>query len=174
MFNRLFLFRAAPGIQKNSDKNCDSMTKSKGETETRYVMLSPDSIVTPENVRNLLVEKYPDLTVKETCFGAMIEGGHDEIMKAVEGVRSLDKNGVYSKQRGFPIGDSRVCRADRGGGPRPGFYLLEQENKMLPWIRSALDMLDRGGVPPETVPRGERLKVDELKKIVDEIVSDER
>ncbi|VUT25882.1 MAG: methanogenesis marker 6 protein [Candidatus Methanolliviera sp. GoM_oil] len=83
-----------------------------------------------------------DLTIKETCFGVLISGEEEEMKRATDYMRNEFGNGVFIKERGFPMGDVRRCRADRGGGARPGFYQLEREIKMLPLIEDSLNNLD--------------------------------
>ncbi|VUT25007.1 MAG: hypothetical protein MASP_00789 [Candidatus Methanolliviera sp. GoM_asphalt] len=83
-----------------------------------------------------------DLTIKETCFGVLISGEEEEMRRATDYMRNEFGNGVFIKERGFPMGDVRRCRADRGGGARPGFYQLEREIKMLPLIEDSLNNLD--------------------------------
>ena len=83
-----------------------------------------------------------DLTIKETCFGVLMSGEEEEMKRATDYMRNEFGNGVFIKERGFPMGDVRRCRADRGGGARPGFYQLEREIKMLPLIEDSLNNLD--------------------------------
>ena len=115
--------------------------------ETRLILISPDSEITPNQVKSKILTRISedkslasvDIRVKETCFGVLVEGEEKKIREIVEEVRKMDKNGIFSKPRGFPIGDSRVCRATRRGGPRPGFHQLELECGLLPKVRKALD-----------------------------------
>ena len=137
------------------------------DTQTRLIMISPDSQLTPEVLKNNIMQKY-EITVKETCFGVFIEGPEDKLKTVVDEVRNLDKNGIFSKVRGFPIGDIRVCRATRKGGPRPGFHQLDVEYKSLPLIRTALDAIDRGeDIQP--MSKRERFDVKELAEIIEKI-----
>lgn len=118
--------------------------------ETRVILISPDSVITPEGVKSKILGMVgedtsmasSDIRVKETCFGALVEGEAEKIREIVEKVRELDKNGIFSKPRGFPIGDPRMCRATRRGGPRPGFHQLELEQGLLPMVRAALDKIE--------------------------------
>jgi len=117
--------------------------------ETRVILISPDSVITPEEVKSKILGLISedtsmassDIRVKETCFGALVEGEAEKIGEIVEKVRELDKNGIFSKPRGFPIGDPRICRATRRGGPRPGFHQLELEQELLSMVRAALDKI---------------------------------
>ncbi len=121
-------------------------------TETRVILISPDSEITPQQLKSrlltLLSETGPrgglgaSIKVKETCFGALVEGEPQQLRALVEEARKLDPSGIYSKPRGFPIGDARICRATRKGGPRPGFHQLEQEYQLLPKVRDALKRLE--------------------------------
>ena len=118
-------------------------------TETRVILISPDSEITPEQVKSKIQAMMSedkrlvdlDIKVKETCFGALVEGEAGKIKEIVEEVRKMDTNGIFSKPRGFPIGDTRICRATRKGGPRPGFHQLELEYGLLPRVRRALDKI---------------------------------
>lgn len=118
--------------------------------ETRVILISPDSVITPEGLKSKILGivsedtsmASSDIRVKETCFGALVEGEAEKIRGIVEKVRELDKNGIFSKPRGFPIGDPRICRATRKGGPRLGFHQLELEQELLPMVRAALDKIE--------------------------------
>jgi len=136
------------------------------EIETRVVMISPDSSITPERIRRVVTDLGLDITIKETCFGALIEGAKDQVRAAVDEIRKLDEHGIFTKVRGFPIGDPRVCRATRSGGPRPGFHQLEAEYRLLPTIRKVLDEL---GDDEKLIPwrREEKLPADRLKEIIE-------
>ncbi|MCW3135296.1 MAG: methanogenesis marker 6 protein [Methanophagales archaeon] len=119
--------------------------------ETRVILIAPDSEVTPEQVKSKILSLISEdvsssgmeIRVKETCFGALVEGEEKKVREIVEEVRKLDKNGIFSKPRGFPIGDPRICRATRRGGPRPGFHQLEFEYELLPEVRAALDKIEK-------------------------------
>ncbi|HDM35830.1 MAG TPA: methanogenesis marker 6 protein [Candidatus Syntrophoarchaeum butanivorans] len=136
------------------------------EIETRVVMISPDSSITPERIRRVVTDLGLDITIKETCFGALIEGAKDQVRAAVDEIRKLDEHGIFTKVRGFPIGDPRVCRATRSGGPRPGFHQLEAEYRLLPTIRKVLDEL---GDDEKLISwrRKEKLPADRLREIIE-------
>ncbi len=120
-------------------------------TETRVILISPDSEITPEQVKSKILSMISedksmansDIKVKYTCFGALLEGEEKKVREIVEEVRKMDKNGIFSKPRGFPIGDPRICRATRKGGPRPGFHQLELECQLLPIVREALNKIEK-------------------------------
>jgi putative methanogenesis marker protein 6 len=117
--------------------------------ETRVILISPDSEITPGQVKSRILSMISedasiassDIRVKETCFGALLEGEQEKIREIADEVREMDPNGIFSKPRGFPIGDPRICRATRKGGPRPGFHQLELEYQLLPKVRKALDKI---------------------------------
>jgi putative methanogenesis marker protein 6 len=117
--------------------------------ETRVILISPDSEITPSQVKGKILSMISEdarmagVRVKETCFGAFIEGEEQTVRAIVDEVRKMDKNGIFSKPRGFPIGDPRICRATRRGGPRLGFHQLELEYTLLPKVRDALNKLER-------------------------------
>jgi putative methanogenesis marker protein 6 len=107
-----------------------------------------------------------DVQIKETCFGVIIQGEPEVVAKVLTEVRKLDPNRLFSKVRGFPIGDGRRCRAEHGS--RPGFTQLEKEWKDLPMIEAGLDCADKNGQVCE-VPKRKKIPVSDFKKICDEV-----
>jgi putative methanogenesis marker protein 6 len=105
---------------------------------TKYVITSPESDILPSDIAMKIYGSKNDVNVKETCFGVIINGEEDVILKLVDEIRALDPTGIFIKDRGFPPGDPRRCRGRRGGGARPGYYMIESESKMLPLISKAL------------------------------------
>lgn len=134
-------------------------------TLTKLVVISSDSVLPIDAVLEIY-ESEIDITIKETCFGTMVTGPENVVNRVVKEVVKLDKNHIFVKERGFPPGDDRRCRAGRGGGPRPGFHFLRNEINMLPFIGKALDDYDNN-VPLEKVVRPEKLKVLQLKDIIE-------
>jgi len=110
--------------------------------ETRIIMISPGSDITPDQIVRTIHAYGTDVIVKETCYGAVIEGERDDVRKTAAKVKSIQPNALFSKVRAFPIGDPRRCRAQHG--TRPGFAQLEFEWKDLDKIEKALDSLERG------------------------------
>ncbi|MGP8321508.1 MAG: methanogenesis marker 6 protein [Methanosarcinaceae archaeon] len=141
------------------------MTVHEDGTLTKLVVISSDSVL-PIDVALDIYESETDITIKETCFGTMVTGPEDAVNRVVKEVVQLDKNHIFVKERGFPPGDDRRCRAGRGGGPRPGFHFLRNEIGILPFIGKALDDYDNN-VPLEKVVRPEKLKVSHLKDIIE-------
>ena len=112
---------------------------------TKYVITSSESNILPsDSAKKSDGSKY-DVTVKETCMGVTINGEEEVIDELVKEIRSLDPAGIFIKDRGFPPGDPRRCRGRRGGGARPGFYMIESESKILPMISRALS--SEGEIP---------------------------
>ncbi|MEM4217927.1 MAG: methanogenesis marker 6 protein, partial [Candidatus Methanomethylicaceae archaeon] len=132
--------------------------------KTFVVMLSPDSNLTP----SMLMEKVAALggvNYKETCYGVLIEGEEAELEKVMKALREMDPNRIFFKVRGYRIGDERICRAKRGGGPRPGYFMLGAERNVLKNVSKALEaegVLEIKETEPKT-----KLDVSKLKKIVE-------
>jgi putative methanogenesis marker protein 6 len=105
---------------------------------TKYVITSSESNILPSDIAMLIYGSKYKVLVKETCFGVVINGEEEVINALVKEIRALDPAGIFIKDRGFPPGDPRRCRGRRGGGARPGFYMIESESKMLPMISRAL------------------------------------
>ncbi|MGM0771167.1 MAG: methanogenesis marker 6 protein [Halobacteriota archaeon] len=138
------------------------------ETEdniTKIVVVSSDSVL-PMDAAMRVYESEDAITIKETCFGTMVNGPRDAVDRVVENLRSMDRNHIFVKERGFKPGAEIRCRAGRGGGPRPGFHFLREEVSMLPMIGKALDDYD-AGVPIEGKEPTGKLDVSKLKKIID-------
>jgi len=89
---------------------------------TRLVVLSSEL---PSEMHLLIYELHADVTIKETCYGMMIHGEEAMVTALTNTIRKIDP-GAFIKERGFIPGDPRRCRADRGGGARPGFYSMRR------------------------------------------------
>ncbi|OPY31740.1 MAG: hypothetical protein A4E32_01342 [Methanomassiliicoccales archaeon PtaU1.Bin124] len=133
--------------------------------QTRYIVLAPDSEITPDQLARNIHALGLDVVVKETCFGVVVSGKNDEVKRTVNEVRKLDPNRIFSKVRGFPVGDQRRCRAHKGS--RPGFAQLEKEWKDLVLIEKGLQCAERGERPPEC-KRPSKMPVSDLAKICKE------
>ena len=138
-----------------------------GKKETRIVVLSPDSNFTPETLARQVITL--PITVKTTCWGLILSGDSEIIQQALQKIRPLDPNRIFTKIRGYPPGDPRICRFQRGGGPRPGFHFLEFESAILPFISKALEASEEELVlVPEKLPEKPPLPLKTLKRIIDE------
>jgi putative methanogenesis marker protein 6 len=108
-------------------------------THTVYVFVeSPD--VTPQDLSLRAYEAAPDLMIKETCFGLQITGEPARVASVVATLRALDPTHIFVKDRGFPPGDPRRCRANLGGA-RPGFFGHEYELSLIRYISHGLSAL---------------------------------
>jgi len=132
---------------------------------TKYVVTSTESNILPSDIAMKIYGSKYKVLVKETCFGVIINGEEEVIEALIKEIRALDPAGIFIKDRGFPPGDPRRCRGRRGGGARPGFYMIESESKMLPMISRAL--AQEGDVP--VIPEKKKpLPVKRLEEILKE------
>lgn len=146
------------------------MTEMKKEEITKYIVISSDKVLPSDAAMKIYESEFP-VTVKETCFGLIVSGARNDVETLVEQIRQLDKNHIFVKDRGFPPGDERRCRASRGGGPRPGFHFLREEVQMLPAIGAALDELEAKECVIEKRKAKCRLKTSDLEKVIEEELS---
>lgn len=103
----------------------------------RMIVIGPSAnISNNELMRNLHMMEFP-LTIKTTCYGAVISGEKEHVYEAIERIRKLDPCNIFTKDRGFQPGDPRRCRAKRGGA-REGFHQLEKEFELLDDVSKAL------------------------------------
>lgn len=130
--------------------------------ETRVIMISPSSHITPDQLTRMIHMSGKKVTVKETCYGCLVEGPSETVREIRDEIRNLDPNGIFSKVRAYPCGDQRRCRAKHG--TRPGYAQLETEWKALSYIKIGLDASDRGEKPKE-VTQKKQLSVTKFKKI---------
>ena len=69
--------------------------------------------------------------IKETCFGIVINGHEKEVDRIITELAKVDPEHIFVKDRGFPPGDPRRCRANLGGA-RPGYNRMEHDNDHHP------------------------------------------
>ncbi|MCX6688930.1 MAG: methanogenesis marker 6 protein [Methanoregula sp.] len=138
-------------------------------TVTKYVVVESFT-VTPADLAVRAYEISQGVMIKETCFGLVIMGREEEVNRITNEVRKLDPDHIFVKDRGFPPGDPRRCRANLGGA-RPGFHGIEYEMTILPYISHALETLatrDAKTVPaPADVRTRPKLDIYTLKKMID-------
>ena len=138
-------------------------------TVTKYVVVESFT-VTPADLAVRAYEISQGVMIKETCFGLVIMGKDEEVNRITNEVRKLDPDHIFVKDRGFPPGDPRRCRANLGGA-RPGFHGIEYEMTILPYISHALETLgtrDAMTVPaPATARERPKLDIYTLKKMID-------
>jgi putative methanogenesis marker protein 6 len=136
------------------------------ETITKMIVINSSKLL-PSDVAIKLYESKADVMVKETCFGVMVSGEREIVDSLLSDIRKLDPYGIFIKERGFAPGEPYRCRATRRGGAKPGFHNLENEDKLLPHIASALKALDRGEIPIQK-KQTKKLDIDKFKKIIKE------
>ncbi len=119
----------------------------------------------PSEMHLLIYELHADVTIKETCYGLLIHGEEATVQALVNTIRKIDP-GAFIKERGFVPGDPRRCRADRGGGARPGFYSIQKEYEILPALASAIAELPYEEAPAST-RKPEKITVERLREIVE-------
>jgi putative methanogenesis marker protein 6 len=139
--------------------------KLENSNVTRMIILGPSAQISQsELVQKLHMLELP-LTIKSTCYGAMVNGEEDVVMEAIEKIRKLDPYNIFTKDRGFPPGDPRRCRAKRGAA-REGFHQLEKEFELLEGVSEAL-------AKPREVHVEKKCKIDPefLKKLIKECES---
>ncbi|ADL58038.1 MULTISPECIES: methanogenesis marker 6 protein [Methanothermobacter] len=131
------------------------------EESTRMIILGPSSrLSSSELVQRLHLLGLP-LTIKSTCYGALVHGDTETVMEAVRKIRSLDPTNIFTKERGFPPGDPRRCRGHRGAA-REGYHQLEKEFKLLGYVGEALERPQKA--EPE---KKEKVSVDEFRDVVE-------
>ncbi len=143
------------------------------EFKTRMIVLSPKSSHTPSELAVKVYSLGLPITIKETCYGLMIEGEAEQVNKAIEELRKSFTYEIFSKERGYPMGDHRVCRADRGGGSRPGFHQLEKEFDVLPFISEALEDIG-SGVKVVKKRKEKRIEASEIGEIAINILKSKK
>jgi putative methanogenesis marker protein 6 len=129
---------------------------------TRMIILGPAAQVSQSELASKLHMLELPITIKSTCYGAVVHGDEEHVMEAIKKIRNIDPNNIFSKDRGFPPGDPRRCRAKRGAA-REGFHQLEKEFELLGYVGEALEC-------PEKVELEEPGKVspEEFRKIAQE------
>lgn len=138
-------------------------------TVTKYIFVeSPD--MTPSDLAIRAYEISQGVMIKETCFGLQITGNKDDVERIIARLREIDPVHIFVKDRGFPPGDPRRCRANLGGA-RPGFFGHEFEISLIRHISKGLEKLPatetgREICPPRP-PGHEKLDARKLKKIIE-------
>ena len=136
---------------------------------TKYVMVESFDI-TPADLALRGYEISKGVMIKETCFGLVISGKEGDVDRIVAELRKIDPDHIFVKDRGFPPGDSRRCRANLGGA-RPGYNGLEFEMSIIPYVSHGLEALkniDENTVPPMENPlEHQLLDIYKLKKLID-------
>ncbi len=138
-------------------------------TVTKYLVVESFDI-TPADLGIRAYEISKSAMVKETCFGLVINGSEDEVDRIITELRKIDPDHIFVKDRGFPPGDSRRCRANLGGA-RPGYHGMEQEMTVIPFVSHGLDTIKTRDI--QTIPQPQNplehkaLDTERLKKLID-------
>ena len=132
------------------------------ERETRLFMISPRSMLTPDQLVRMIHAFGKEAIVKETCYGCLVEGPRSLVLEIRDKVRENYRNEVFTKIRAYPCSDPRRCRAQHG--TRPGFAQLEEEGQLLSKIQYGLEKVEEGAkyVPPQ---EKKRIPINDFKKI---------
>jgi len=128
-------------------------TPTHAGTVTKYVVVESFEI-TPADLAIRGYEISQGAMIKETCFGLVVSGKEEEVNRIVSGLRQMDPDHIFVKDRGFPPGDPRRCRANLGGA-RPGYNGMEFEMTVIPFVSHGLEELkkrDAATIPPPKNP----------------------
>jgi len=136
---------------------------------TKYVFVeSPE--MTPSDLAIRAYEISQGVMIKETCFGLQVTGKEEDVERIIASLRALDPTHIFVKDRGFPPGDPRRCRANLGGA-RPGYFGHEFEMGLIRNISRGLALLPsraQDDLPHPPAPSKEpRLDASRLKKIIE-------
>lgn len=132
------------------------------ERETRLFMISPRSMLTPDQLVRMVHAFGRQAIVKETCYGCLVEGPRETVLEILSKVRETYPNEVFSKIRAYPCSDPRRCRAQHG--TRPGYAQLEEEWELLSKIQYGLEKVAEGA-KYTPVEEKKRIPVNDFKKI---------
>ena len=136
---------------------------------TKYVVVESFD-VTPADLAARAYEISQGAMIKETCFGLVINGPSTEVDRIIAELRSVDPDHIFIKDRGFPPGDARRCRANLGGA-RPGFHGMEYEMTVIPYVSHGLEVLRKNNekiiAAPENPLKRKTLDISRLRKIID-------
>jgi len=138
-------------------------------TVTKYVVVESFGI-TPADLGIRAYEISKGAMVKETCFGLVINGKEEEVDRITRELRKIDPDHIFVKDRGFPPGDPRRCRANLGGA-RPGYHGMEYEMTVIPYVSHGLEAIKTRDIqtvpPPQNPLEHKALDIYRLKKLID-------
>jgi putative methanogenesis marker protein 6 len=138
-------------------------------TVTKYIVVESFDI-TPADLAIRAYEIAKGVMIKETCFGLVVSGKPDEVDRIIAELRTADPDHIFVKDRGFPPGDARRCRANLGGA-RPGYHGIEYEMTVIPYVSHGLEEIqkrDAGMVLSPANPLEHHiLDIDKLKKLME-------
>ena len=138
-------------------------------TVTKYVVVESFDL-TPADLASRAYEISKSAMVKETCFGLVINGKEEEVNRIIDELRKTDPDHIFVKDRGFPPGDPRRCRANLGGA-RPGYHGMEQEMAVIPYVSHGLEEIKTRDIQTVPAPQNplehKALDLYRLKKLID-------
>jgi putative methanogenesis marker protein 6 len=138
-------------------------------TVTKYVVVESFD-VTPADLALRAYEISQGVMIKETCFGIVINGPEGDVSRIITELRKLDPDHIFVKDRGFPPGDPRRCRANLGGA-RPGYNGMEHEMTLIPYVSHGLEELKKRDEKSISQPinplEHPYLDIQKLKKLID-------
>ena len=138
-------------------------------TVTKYVIVESFEI-TPADLAVRGYEIANGAMIKETCFGLVINGKEEEVDRIIAELRKADPDHIFIKDRGFPPGDARRCRANLGGA-RPGYHGIEYEMTVIPYVSHGLEQIkkpDASAIPPPKNPLEHPvIDIEKLKKLME-------
>jgi len=136
---------------------------------TKYVVVESFEI-TPSDIAIRAYEIAKGVMIKETCFGLVINGKEKDVDRIIAELRKVDPDHIFVKDRGFPPGDARRCRANLGGA-RPGYHGIEYEMQVIPYVSHGLEKIkkiDISSVPAPADPlEHHALDIEKLKKLME-------
>lgn len=104
----------------------------------RMIFVGPGAKVSESEIVHEMHLLGLPITVKHTCYGAMVSGYKEDVFEAIKAIRKIDPYHIFTKDRGFAPGDPRRCRGQRFG-PREGFHQMEKEFQILGDVADALE-----------------------------------
>jgi putative methanogenesis marker protein 6 len=134
-------------------------------TVTKYVFVDSPNI-TPEELALKTYEISEGMMIKETCFGLQVTGTPEKVSALIRRIREFDPSHIFIKDRGFPPGDPRRCRANLGGA-RPGFHGHEFEVPLLRYVSHGLEATKKEPGEPMRVEKKQKLDAKILKKMME-------
>lgn len=135
-------------------------------TVTKYVFVD-SPLTTPEELVLRAYEISKGVMIKETCFGLQVTGTPQEVKAFIDKIRTVDPSHIFVKDRGFPPGDPRRCRANLGGA-RPGYHGLEYELPLIKFVAHGLETApEKEGVPPLSPTKKKPLDVSVVQKMME-------
>lgn len=138
-------------------------------TVTKYVIVESFNI-TPADLAVRGYEISKGAMIKETCFGLVINGMEEEVDRIIAELRKVDPDHIFIKDRGFPPGDARRCRASLGGA-RPGFHSIEYEMTVIPYVSHGLEEIKKRDeskiLPPKNPLEHHVIDINKLTKLME-------